>query len=129
MRDMKYLEEVNGKRKGNNMFEGGRNDIEKAIDALKLDNYLMEFDPSTGEKRPIEAQNELNQYVYKANLLAISALEKQMPKKPNKVFNGIKSLVVCECGAEIYMFSKGFKGCPYCLQAIDWGKEEIEEGE
>lgn len=57
------------------------NDIEKAIDALKMDNALMEFDPSTGDERPIKSQNELNQCVYKANLLAISALEKQIPKK------------------------------------------------
>lgn len=27
------------------------NDIEKAIDALKMDNALMEFDPSTGDER------------------------------------------------------------------------------
>ena len=61
------------------------NDIEKAIDALKMDNALMEFDPSTGDERPIEFQNELNQCVYKANLLAISALEKQIAKKPKKI--------------------------------------------
>ena len=61
------------------------NDIEKAIDALKMDNALMEFDPSTGDERPIEFQNELNQCVYKANLLAISALEKQIAEKSKKI--------------------------------------------
>ncbi len=51
--------------------------IEKAIEALKMDNELMQFNPNTGEDYPIELQNEINQDIYKANLVAISALEKQ----------------------------------------------------
>jgi hypothetical protein len=54
------------------------NDVEKAIEALKMDNELMQFDPNTGEDYPIELQNEINQDIYKANLVAISALEKQL---------------------------------------------------
>ena len=51
--------------------------IEQAIEVLKMDNELMQFDPNTGEYYPIELQNEDNQDVYKANLIAISALENQ----------------------------------------------------
>jgi len=54
------------------------NDIEKAIEVLKMENELMQFDPMTGEIEPIELQNQDNQDLYKANLIAISALEKQL---------------------------------------------------
>lgn len=50
----------------------------------------------------------------------VESLEKQIPKKPKKEFNGMESLALCECGADIYSFPSSFKGCPYCLQAIDW---------
>jgi len=52
--------------------------IEKAIEVLKMDNELMQFDPNTGEDYPIELQNEINQDIYKANLIAISALEEKL---------------------------------------------------
>ena len=90
------------------------NDIEKAIDALKMDNALMEFDPSTGDERPIKSQNELNQCAYKANLLAISALEKQIPKKP--VFAGGR--YNCQCGWDICRDKQPY--CMMCGNAIDW---------
>lgn len=54
------------------------NDIEKAIESLKMENELMQFDPMTGEDYPIELQNQDNQDLYKANLIAISALERQL---------------------------------------------------
>ena len=55
------------------------NDIERAIEALKMENELMQFfNPMTGEIEPIELQNQDNQDLYKANLVAISALEKQL---------------------------------------------------
>lgn len=54
------------------------NDIEKAIEALKMENELMQFNPMTGEDYPIELQNQDNQDLYNANLTAISALEKQL---------------------------------------------------
>ena len=50
--------------------------LKKAIVALKMENELMQFDPNTGEDYPIELQNQDNQDLYKANLMAISALEK-----------------------------------------------------
>jgi len=54
------------------------NDIEKAIEVLKMENELMQFDPMTGEIEPIELQNQDNQDLYNANLMAISALEKEL---------------------------------------------------
>lgn len=87
------------------------NDVKKAIETLK--DMKGVFD-TRGHK----------QYSLSALDLAIASLEKQIPKKPNKVFNGTESIPICECGAEVYMFPKSFKGCPYCLQAIDWSVEE-----
>jgi hypothetical protein len=52
--------------------------IEKAIETLKMENELMQFDPNTGEDYPIELQNQDNQDLYKANLVAIKALTKQL---------------------------------------------------
>jgi len=56
------------------------NEYKQVIEIFKMENELMEFDPSTGEKKPIELQNEDNQDLYKANLVAISALEKLSDK-------------------------------------------------
>jgi hypothetical protein len=53
------------------------NDIEKAIEVLKMENGLMQFDPMTGEIEPIELQNEMNRDLFEANLMAIEALEQQ----------------------------------------------------
>lgn len=54
------------------------NEYKQVIEIFKMENELMEFDPSTGEKKPIELQNEDNQDLYKANLVAIEVLEKQL---------------------------------------------------
>ena len=35
--------------------------IEKAIEVLKMENELMQFNPMTGEIEPIELQNQDNQ--------------------------------------------------------------------
>lgn len=95
------------------------NDIEKAIDALKMDNALMEFDPNTGEERPIEFQNELNQCTYKANLLAISALEKQIPKKPVRD----REYTLCpNCKKVEIDWLDNY--CHGCGQRLDWSVEE-----
>ncbi len=102
------------------------NDIEKAIDALKMDNALMEFDPNTGEERPIESQNELNQYAYKANLLAISTLEKQIPKKPQEVDVDFSTFICPNCLSTI-MYTDEKETHNYCLkcgQRLDWSDYE-----
>ena len=76
------------------------NDIEKAIEALKMENELMQFDPMTGEIEPIELQNQDNQDLYKAYLIAISALEKQQKIKEClewlKTLNENEKLIVGE---------------------------------
>ena len=54
------------------------NDTERAIETIKMENELMQFDPMTGEDYPIELQNRDNQDLYNANLVVISALEKQL---------------------------------------------------
>jgi hypothetical protein len=61
--------------------------IGKAIEVLKMENELMQFNPMTGEIEPIELQNQDNQDLYKANLIAIQALEKQIAKKPSEQLN------------------------------------------
>lgn len=88
------------------------NDVKKAIETLEDMKGIFD---TRGHK----------QYSLSALDLAISALEKQIPRKPNKSFNGIESVAVCDCGANAYMFPRRFKGCPYCLQAID--REEKNE--
>lgn len=51
---------------------------QEAIEVLKMENELMQFDPITGDDNPIEFQNQDNKDLYEANLLAIEAIEKQM---------------------------------------------------
>lgn len=107
-------------------------DIEKVIGALKMDNALMEFDPNTGEEKPIESQNEFNQYMYKANLLAISALEKQIAEKIEKDividedYSGNtyeREIPVCPSCNYIYLTLKQ-SYCNQCGQKLDWRVEE-----
>lgn len=50
--------------------------------------------------------------------MAISALEKQMPKKPE-----YEGWLYCPiCGKDILM--EGYKFCPDCGQRIDWTESE-----
>ena len=57
--------------------------------------------------------------------LAMQALEKQVPKKPNTKFYGDGSIeTVCpECEANIEDLGDEYSGCPYCLQKIDWSED------
>lgn len=55
-------------------------------------------------------------------------VDRATPKKceeKEQIVNGISIIhAVCpNCGIEIDEFEH-FKGCPYCLQAIDWSDEE-----
>ena len=49
---------------------------------------------------------------------AISALEKQIPKKPLHWDNCEQFYIDCPCCGKRYDSRLGYKGCPYCLQAI-----------
>lgn len=50
---------------------------QKAIDVLKMENDLMQFNPMTGDIVTIGFYNKNDKELYEANLLAIDALEKQ----------------------------------------------------
>jgi len=104
------------------------NDIEKAIETLKMENALMQFDLLTGEDYLIELQNKDIQDLYIANLIAIKTLKKQIPKKPN-IIKAIYSVFRCpECdnrvGGEDESGVHGFNYCPNCSQKIDWLEAE-----
>ena len=103
--------------------------IEKAIEVLKMDNELMQFDPNTGEDYPIELQNEINQDIYKANLAAISALEKQIPKKPTHHKETDDEYEHYKCtNCKIVLDSTTrymeYDCCPDCGQKLDWEEED-----
>ena len=79
-------------------------DLKMKIDGFFYDNVSRETDV-------------LNELVYRAT-----------PKKyeeKEQIVNGISIIhAVCpNCGIEIDEFEH-YKGCPYCLQALDWSGEE-----
>ena len=88
--------------------------IEKAIETLKMENELMQFDPNTGEDYPIELQNQDNQDLYNANLIAIEALEKQVPKEAKRW-----RILICPCCNNAYIDYLQ-KHCQDCGQKLDW---------
>ena len=49
---------------------------------------------------------------------AISALEKQIPKKPLHWDDCEQFYIECPCCGKRYDSRLGYKGCLYCLQAI-----------
>ena len=55
---------------------------------------------------------------HEENLIAIQALEKQMPKKPKVIFD----VWLCPCCGENYdnYHDGGYDYCPNCGQKIDW---------
>ena len=54
----------------------------------------------------------------KAIDMAIQALEKQIPKKPLHWDDCEQFYIECPCCGKRYDSRLGYKGCPYCLQAI-----------
>ena len=59
---------------------------------------------------------------YKANEMAIQALEKQMPKKPKeRDCIGFDTLACHECKMALYLYEPY---CDNCGQKIDWSDEE-----
>lgn len=77
-------------------------------------------------------QTELNDRVQQAEDLAIKALEKQIPKKPDFEGDGyddkgsiIYDTWICPCCEERYeVYYDNYKHCPNCGQALDWGETE-----
>lgn len=105
--------------------------IEKAIETLRMENDLMQFDPNTGEENPIELQNKMNQECYSAHLVAISVLEKQIPKGviETPAFQsyysaGDESETLCpSCENELEIENQN-KYCCECGQKLDWSAFE-----
>lgn len=54
----------------------------------------------------------------KAVEVAKQALEKQIPKKPIKYDDCEQFFIECPCCQKRFDSRIGYKGCPYCLQAI-----------
>ena len=94
------------------------NDIRMAINTLKLANELSEIDKS-------EIDYMDNSHLYKANLTAMSALEKQIPKKPREVVDekGWEDWACPKCRALIEGGSVMLH-CWNCGQKLDWSVEE-----
>ena len=91
---------------------------QEAIKVLAMENDLMQFNPNTGEDRPIEFQSKDNQDLYQANLLAITALEHQLPKKPTGT--GIPYCPHCN---KVFVTSND-DYCHRCGGRIDWSDEK-----
>lgn len=85
---------------------------QEAIEILKNER------PGCGEKIPCTEEEKCESYD-----IAISAIEKQIPKKPIRNSSGD---LACLCGLIIQMKSK--RKCLYfchnCGQAIKWGDED-----
>lgn len=50
--------------------------------------------------------------------IAINAIEKQIPRKPLHWDDCEQFYIECPCCGKRYDSRLGYKGCPYCLQAI-----------
>ena len=87
------------------------NEIEKAIN--DLDNLRSCESISSNHFKEVHGNNLE---------LAISALEKQIPKKPI-LMQLSEPEYMCECGMK-YWRKGGVKYCIECGQAIDWSVEE-----
>lgn len=84
---------------------------------------------------PLEAINVLEKYqnipksevVKEAYAMAISALEKQIPKKPNKINTKANVCPCCNRFIDRHEQKHGNLNIPYCKwcgQAIDWSDTE-----
>ena len=101
---------------------------QEAIEALKMDNALMCFDAITGIDIPYEFLNSTNKAVYDANLIAIEALEKQIPKKPevSDEYHHFRCCPTCkiifDADVEYYLKYGEWTYCGHCGQKIEWGE-------
>ena len=87
----------------------------EAIEKLKNMRLFMQITDKNSEHKFAEDD-------YKANEIAIQALEKQIPKKPKeRDCIGFDTLVCPECKMALYLYEPY---CDNCGQAIDWSDEE-----
>lgn len=102
--------------------------IKNAIRVLKRHYDYLKY-----TWKPYPDQNVLN-----AIGVAVSALEKQIPKKPDRGYDendfGVTYYPVCPIckgtlGEEQTMCEEWFNFCPLCGQAIDWSEYVAEKKE
>ena len=104
----------------------------EAIEKLKNMRLFMQIEDKNNDCK-------FTEYDYKANEMAIQALEKQIPKKPNKTIDlswGIQkeahTCPVCDYYlTEVHFIepqkiesNRKITYCETCGQAIDWSDEE-----
>ena len=101
--------------------------VQEAIEQLKCDMELITFNPINGETIPVECLNDLSRAAYEADKIAISALEKQIPKKPSYEGDGyadgemVYDTWICPCCDTRYEVDYDeYDYCPECGQGIDW---------
>ncbi len=110
------------------MSEGGSkvNEIEKAIIALKdhlqvckdntkdrnINFLILKGAISYSDKEKFKLHEQEQQKIYET---AISALEKQLPKKPTII--NYETNVCPECQCALFRW---YSNCPDCGQKLDW---------
>lgn len=97
------------------------NNIEKAIELLKIINKNMKVDHMMKDMWGGATEEETREYTEDFGLinLAISALEKQIPYTPTKC---TVTLGRCKCG--VGFLDKDTNFCGNCGQKLDWSGED-----
>ena len=81
----------------------------------------------TNEEAIIDIRENIQPIIGGKSLdIAISAIEKQIPKKPKVIFDEYSYFECGNCGEAIYCSDelKSHKYCLNCGQALDWGESE-----
>ena len=87
----------------------------EAVEKLKNMRLFMQITDKNSEHKFAEDD-------YKANEMAIQALEKQIPKKPKeRDCIGFDTLVCPVCKGALYLYEPY---CDNCGQKLDWSDEE-----
>lgn len=97
----------------------------EAIEKLKNMRLFMQIEDENNDCKFTEDD-------YKANEMAIRALEKQIPKKPTYEGDGyapdgtlVYDTWICPCCGKRYEIDyDDYDYCPNCGQKFDWGDEE-----
>lgn len=102
------------------------NDIERAVKLLKTINQNMKVDHMTKDMWEGATEEETREYIEDFGLIniAISALEKQIPKKPITIYDYVDDMDKhccsrCELSPRVY---KGEEYCTECGQRLDFGE-------
>ncbi len=86
----------------------------EAVEKLKNMRLFMQLEDNKNECKFTEDD-------YKANEMAVQALEKQVPKKPD--FTEDKEFALCSCCNGKGLLDKQ-KYCDNCGQKLDWSDED-----